>query len=140
MLHSLIASLLILWFPMVPVEVTDLIGKASVEASQDQNVPVDLILAVIQAESTFNPYAKTTNCHGLMQINLKFWPVSLSEAHSIYGGIWHGTRILKYYLDRNKGNVIKALEGYRGDPTDKTYVGKVLAYQKKWKTNLPLTP
>jgi soluble lytic murein transglycosylase-like protein len=134
MLQALIATLLIMWYPIVPPEITDIIGKAAIEASRDHNVPVELILAVIEKESSFNPYSiSKDDCRGLMQINRKWWPMPVSEAHSIYGGIWHGTRILKIYLDRNNGNVKKALYGYRGAP-DHDYVAKILEYKKKWKS------
>lgn len=137
MLHTLIAALLLIWYPIVPPEITDLIGKAAVHASRDHDVPIELILAVIEKESSFNPYAisEGKRCRGLMQINLKWWPMPLSEAHSIYGGIWHGTRILRIYLDRNGGDVRKALYGYRG-MKDHDYVNKILEYKKKWKSKL----
>lgn len=135
MLYALIATLLITFYPQVPVEVSDLIGRAVVKASKDHDIPPELILAVMQKESTFNPYSVAGKCRGLMQINLSVWQIPISEAHSIYGGTWHGTRILKFYLDKNHGNLQNALYGYRGAKDD-DYVQKVIKYRNWWKAKL----
>jgi soluble lytic murein transglycosylase-like protein len=90
------------------------------EASALYDVSADLVRAVIQTESNFNPRAVSgAGARGLMQLT----PVTLRELKMTIDpfnpreNILAGTRYLGMMLDRHDGNVPLALASYNAGPT-----------------------
>lgn len=99
--------------------------------AQRHNLPPGLVMAVIEVESHFNRWAvSSAGAVGLMQV-MPFWPKQLGMTNDqlvrIPENIKMGCTILKYYLDREKGDYTKALARYNGSVNRRTYPDKVLA-------------
>jgi soluble lytic murein transglycosylase-like protein len=95
------------------------------------NLPPALVMAVIDVESRFDRWAvSSVGAVGLMQI-MPFWPRKLgmtnSELVRIPQNIRMGCTILKFYLDREKGDYTKALARYNGSVGRRNYADLVLA-------------
>src|SRR5437899_12200185 len=77
-----------------------------------------LVLPVIQIESNFRKYAVSrSGARGYMQV-MPFW-VGLvgrqgDNLFSLRNNLRYGCVILKYYLDREKGDLFRALSRYNG--------------------------
>ena len=106
----------------VPIEYRDKID----ELSKQHDVRKDLIVAVIRAESSFNPFAVSKKgAVGLMQLmpqTAKQYGVSnrYNPNQNMEAGVKH----LKYLLKRYKGNIPLALAGYNaGEHAVKKYNG-----------------
>jgi soluble lytic murein transglycosylase-like protein len=93
-----------------------------------------LVMAVIQVESGFDPFAvSTAGAYGLMQVNYSVWKDELKiDFNRIFEKEYNidlGLRILKHYYDGNAGNLFMALfrynNGYKYNNT--RYSGKVTA-------------
>ena len=97
----------------------------------------ELVLAVIQVESNFDRFAiSPTGARGLMQI-MPFWIKELGHPDDnlfiTQMNLRYGTTILKYYLDKEKGQTSKALARYNGSVGKTGYPRLVYAAQrKKW--------
>jgi soluble lytic murein transglycosylase-like protein len=92
----------------------------------------NLVLAVMQVESAFNPLAlSTAGAYGLMQIRYAVWKDELkidkSRIFDIEYNIELGLQILKQYYDLSGGNIERALflynNGYKYQNTG--YIAKV---------------
>ena len=98
--------------------------------SQRLNLPPGLVMAVIDVESRFDRWAvSSAGAVGLMQI-MPFWPRQLGmtnqELVRIPQNIRMGCTILKFYLDREKGDYTRALARYNGSVGRRTYSDLVL--------------
>jgi soluble lytic murein transglycosylase-like protein len=98
--------------------------------AQRLRLPAGLVLAVIDVESHFDRWAVSPNgAVGLMQV-MPFWPQQLGMTNSqlvrIPQNIRMGCTILKFYLDREKGDYTKALARYNGSINRRAYPDKVL--------------
>ena len=92
------------------------------EAATANGVDADLVHAVIQAESSFNPLAESrVGAQGLMQL--------MPDVQRDYGvvdpfdprdNIMAGTKHLKRLLDRHKGDIALALASYNAGPGNVT--------------------
>jgi hypothetical protein len=97
-----------------------------------------LVLAVIDVESAFDPFAVSyAGAVGLMQV-MPFWPGELGLARSdlidIELNIRMGTSILAYYLERERGDYRRALARYNGSLGRRTYPDLVLGrLESRWK-------
>ena len=94
----------------------------------------ELILAVIQVESYFNQFAiSRVGARGLMQI-MPFWLKEIGRPNDnlfdIQTNLRFGCTILKYYLDKEKGNIIRALGRYNGSLGKFKYPNKVFKAKK----------
>jgi len=92
----------------------------------------NLILAVMQVESAFNPLAiSAAGAYGLMQIHYAVWKnefrIDKSRIFNIAYNIELGLQILKQYYDLSDGNIERALflynNGYKYNNTG--YIAKV---------------
>jgi soluble lytic murein transglycosylase-like protein len=101
------------------------------------NITPELALAVIQIESGFDRYAlSTAGAQGYMQI-MPFW---LREIAGPEENLFHtrtnlrmGCTILRYYLDRERGDLAKALARYNGSYGKPQYPALVInAMNKRW--------
>jgi len=106
------------------------------EASRAQLSP-QLVLALIEVESRFDPYAVSrSGAVGLMQI-MPFWLKLIGrDGDSLVHAptnLRMGCTILKYYLDRSKGDIREGLQRYNGATVGIDYSDQVLkALSKKW--------
>ena len=92
------------------------------EAATANGIDADLVHAVIQAESSFNPLAESrVGAQGLMQL--------MPDVQRDYGvvdpfdprdNIMAGTKHLKRLLDRHKGDIALALASYNAGPGNVT--------------------
>ncbi|MHB8534426.1 MAG: lytic transglycosylase domain-containing protein [Sulfuricaulis sp.] len=81
-------------------------------------LPPELVLAVIDVESNFSQYAiSRAGARGLMQV-MPFWLNIIGRpGDSLFRmqtNLRLGCTILKYYLDKEKGNLQAALKRYNG--------------------------
>jgi soluble lytic murein transglycosylase-like protein len=93
-------------------------------------LPPGLIMAVIDVESRFDRWAvSSAGALGLMQV-MPFWPRQLGmtnqELVRIPRNIRMGCTILKFYLDKEKGDYVRALARYNGSLGRRTYSDLVL--------------
>ncbi|MGH8197649.1 MAG: lytic transglycosylase domain-containing protein [Steroidobacteraceae bacterium] len=89
-----------------------------------------LVLAVIDVESAFDPFAvSSAGAIGLMQV-MPFWPNELGlttrDLIDVELNIRMGTSILAYYLERERGDYYRALGRYNGSLGRRTYPDLVL--------------
>jgi soluble lytic murein transglycosylase-like protein len=100
-------------------------------------LPPELVLAVIHIESRFDRFAiSRAGALGLMQI-MPFWLKELDQPDAnlfdIGTNLRIGCTILKYYLDREKGDLRKALARYNGSAGRRKYPDKVFtALSERW--------
>lgn len=93
-------------------------------------LPPGLIMSVIDVESRFDRWAVSyAGAVGLMQV-MPFWPrelgMSNEELVRIPQNIRMGCTILKFYLDREKGDYTRALARYNGSVGRRNYSDLVL--------------
>lgn len=88
------------------------------DASKKYGVDSNLILAIINQESNFDPYSTSSvGAEGLMQIMPQnFDSVGITDGYDIDQNINGGTKLLKGYLDQYNGNIEMALMAYNGGP------------------------
>jgi soluble lytic murein transglycosylase-like protein len=109
------------------------------EASRAQ-VPPQLVLALIQVESKFDPYAVSrSGAVGLMQI-MPFWLKLIGRPDDslvhVETNLRMGCTILKYYLQKSHGDIREALQRYNGATVGIDYSDKVLkALSNRWYLN-----
>ncbi len=102
------------------------------------NIAPELVLAVIDVESNFDRFAiSSSSALGLMQV-MPFWVDELgggsqSELLEIQYNLLLGCRILKYYLDMEDGELVRALGRYNGSLGRRVYADRVIdALRSKW--------
>jgi soluble lytic murein transglycosylase-like protein len=102
------------------------------------DVPPELVLAVIDVESNFDRFAiSSASALGLMQV-MPFWVPELgykdkNELFKIDVNVLLGCRILKYYLDMERGDLVKGLARYNGSVGRRVYSDKVIErLRTKW--------
>lgn len=97
----------------------------------------ELVLSVIEVESNFNPFAiSSVGARGLMQV-MPFWMKEIGRpGDSLFRAqtnLRYGCTILKYYLQRERGNLNMALRRYHGSLRDASYPLKVnQALRQRW--------
>ena len=89
-----------------------------------------LVLAVIDVESAFDPFAvSSAGAVGLMQV-MPFWPgqlgLSTRDLLDVELNVRMGTSILAHYLDRERGDYRRALGRYNGSLGRRSYPDLVL--------------
>lgn len=92
-------------------------------------LPPELVLAVIDVESGFQRYAiSRSGAEGLMQI-MPFWLKKIGRPHANLfdpqTNLRLGCTILRYYLDKEKGDLRKALARYNGSAGKRVYPDRV---------------
>jgi len=96
-----------------------------------------LVLALIDVESQFRKYAVSrAGARGLMQV-MPFWLKEIGgSGQDLFPertNLRYGCTILRYYLDREHGNLYNALGRYNGSLGQPAYPNKVLhAWKERW--------
>lgn len=117
----------------------DLLRMVHQEATKAGLQP-ELVLSVIQIESAFDRFALSyVGAQGYMQV-MPFWKKEIGRDDDnlmdTRTNLRYGCTILKHYLDREKGNLIRALARYNGSLGRTKYPEKVLlAWDKYWFVN-----
>jgi soluble lytic murein transglycosylase-like protein len=101
-------------------------------------VEPELVLAVIDVESNFDRFAiSSATALGLMQV-MPFWVPELgykdkNQLFDIEINLLLGCRILRYYLDMEKGDLVKGLARYNGSVGKRWYADRVIdRLRTKW--------
>ena len=106
------------------------------EASKAKLHP-ELVLAVIDVESNFDRFAiSRAGAQGLMQV-MPFWLKEIGKPRdslfNIRTNLRMGCTILKYYLNKEKGDLTRALARYNGSLGKFKYPNKVFKLlNKRW--------
>jgi len=114
----------------------EILKRVHHEATERGLAP-ELVLAVIDVESNFDRYAIShAGAFGLMQI-MPFWLEEIGEPQAnlirIDTNVRFGCTILKYYMDIENNDLMRALGRYNGSLGRQTYPNKVLdKLRKKW--------
>jgi soluble lytic murein transglycosylase-like protein len=105
--------------------------------AQRAGLEPELVLGLIQVESGFRRYAiSSAGARGYTQV-MPFWtkvigngdPATLFDMRT---NLRYGCLILRHYLDRENGNLFRALGRYNGSLGRAEYPNAVLAAWKKW--------
>ena len=110
-----------------PATGVEILRTAHQEATR-AGLPPEMVLAVIDVESAFNPYAvSSAGAQGLMQV-MPFWRKELGRRRlvDIHDNLIMGCTILRYYYDMENGDWMKALARYNGSVGRRDYPQKVL--------------
>jgi soluble lytic murein transglycosylase-like protein len=110
--------------PAVGVEIL----KTAHQEATRAGLPPEMVLAVIDIESAFDPYAvSSAGAQGLMQV-MPFWRRELGKRRlvDIRDNLIMGCTILRYYYDMEKGDWMKTLARYNGSVGRRDYPQKVL--------------
>ena len=109
------------------------------EAKRDPTLelPPDLVLALIEVESRFDPWAVSpAGAVGLMQV-MPFWPSELGVQNQLVRvapNIRMGCEILRYYLRAEHRNWSRALARYNGSVGRSSYPALVMQrWQRAWR-------
>ena len=119
-----------------PQERIKLLTLVHLEASRVE-LPPELILAVIEVESNFDRYAiSIAGALGLMQI-MPFWLDEIGRPNDNLlhtdTNLRYGCTILRFYLDKEKGDLRRALGRYNGSLGKRKYPNKVIdKLSRKW--------
>lgn len=114
----------------------ELLKTVHQEATRTELHP-ELVLAVIHIESRFDRFAiSRAGAQGLMQV-MPFWLKEIGHADDnlvdLRTNLRMGCTILKYYLNKEKGDLIKGLARYNGSVGTRKYADKVLnVLRTKW--------
>ncbi len=115
----------------------DLLRAVHYEAS-NANLKPDLVLALIEVESGFDRFAvSSAGAQGLMQV-MPFWKNEIGRPEDNltdpYTNLRYGCRILQYYVEKEKGNIMHALARYNGSYGKLWYPRRVMdAWATRWR-------
>ncbi len=100
-------------------------------------LPLSLVLGVVQVESAFRKYAiSSAGARGYMQV-MPFWARLIGDGDDsrlfhMQTNLRFGCVILRYLLDREKGDLFMGLGRYNGSRGQAAYPQAVLAAQQQW--------
>jgi soluble lytic murein transglycosylase-like protein len=106
--------------------------------ARNTQLPAELVLAVMDVESSFNRWAVSpVGAQGLMQV-MPFWPEQLGmkrhQLVQVQPNIRMGCAILKFYYDRERRDVRKALARYNGSVGRRDYPDLVITrWTSRWR-------
>ena len=106
-------------------EITVLIASEIVKVAEENNVPLPLLVGLVEKESIFNPMAsatipgsKTDRARGLTQIYQgEGIEIEQNKAHDLNYNLTIGCKILNRKIELNHGNLENALANYSGNAT-----------------------
>jgi len=102
----------------------------------------EIVLAVIEVESRFNRYAVSrVGAQGMMQV-MPFWKKEIGRPEDNLietpTNLRYGCTILKHYLDKEKGDLRRALARYNGSLAQGPYGSYpelvFAAYENRWRS------
>ncbi len=103
------------------------------------DLPPELVLSVIEVESHFDRFAiSRVGAQGMMQV-MPFWKDEIGRPDDNLTdnltNLEYGCSILKFYLQREKGHLHRALARYNGSVGSRVYSDKVYrAWRSHWRT------
>jgi len=115
------------------IEMLKLVHREATRA----DLPPELILAVIETESNFDQFAiSVAGAIGVMQI-MPFWLDEIGRPDDnllhLDTNLRYGCTILKFYLDKENGDLRRALGRYNGSLGKRKYPNKVIdKLSRKW--------
>jgi len=124
-------------YKKVPSVIVEEIARHTLEKSEKWDIPYELTIAVMEVESSFNPYScSKARARGLMQVRYVVWGKvfglkSKYDLHEVDIGIEAGIRVLKTYIEKT-GSVDKALYKYVGG--NERYVKRVNSCMERFKS------
>ena len=101
------------------------------------NLAPELVMALIEVESRFDRFAiSTSGALGLMQI-MPFWldEIGISDKNlfKVRTNLRMGCTILRYYMDMESNDLMRALARYNGSLGRQTYPNKIIkALNTRW--------
>ncbi|MCG8433033.1 MAG: lytic transglycosylase domain-containing protein [Gammaproteobacteria bacterium] len=101
------------------------------------DLPPELVLAVIEVESNFDRFAiSQAGARGLMQV-MPFWLDEIGhpqdDLFQTRTNLRMGCTILRYYIDKENGDMRKGLARYNGSAGKRKYPDKVFnALSQRW--------
>lgn len=107
------------------------------EESKRAGLAPEIVLAVIEVESRFERFAiSVAGAQGFMQV-MPFWIEEIGRPEDnlfvARTNLRYGCTILKFYLDKERGNLVHALARYNGSYGRPEYPYKVLeALNRRW--------
>ncbi|HEX2138128.1 MAG TPA: lytic transglycosylase domain-containing protein [Woeseiaceae bacterium] len=119
-----------------PEERLSILTRVHFEATRI-GLPPELVLAVIDVESNFDRFAIShAGARGLMQV-MPFWLDEIGRPDAnlffIETNVRFGCTILKYYMDMENGDMVRALGRYHGSLGRAAYPNRVLdRLRNKW--------
>ncbi len=119
-----------------PEERINLLTRIHQEATRAELSP-ELVLSVIEVESNFDRYAvSVAGALGLMQI-MPFWLDEIGRPDDnllhVDTNLRYGCTILRFYLDKENGDLRRALGRYNGSLGIRKYPNKVIdKLTRKW--------
>jgi soluble lytic murein transglycosylase-like protein len=119
-----------------PEERIEILTLVHMEAKR-VDLPPELILAVIEVESNFDRYAvSVAGALGLMQV-MPFWIDEIGRPNDnllhTTTNLRYGCTILRFYYDKEKGDLRRALGRYNGSLGKRKYPNKVIdKLSRKW--------
>jgi len=108
-------------------------------AATRAGLPAELVLALIEVESSFDRFAiSRAGAQGLMQV-MPFWKNELGRSDDNLTdnetNLRYGCTILQFYLQREEGALHAALAAYNGSSGSRGYSERVhRAWQNHWRT------
>ena len=102
------------------------------QAAKRAGLKPDLVIAVMHTESLFDPYAlSSVGAQGVMQV-MPLWKAEIGRPDDnlidLATNLQYGCTILKFYLDKENGNLRRALARYNGSLGSNRYPDRVLDY------------
>ena len=114
----------------------EILKLVHMEAARAELKP-ELVLAVIEVESNFDTYAvSSVGAIGLMQV-MSFWKDEIGRPQDNLlhpsTNLRYGCTILRHYLDKENGDLRRALGRYNGSLGKRKYPNKVITkLSEKW--------
>ncbi len=119
-----------------PQQRLEILGTVYCETHRaGSTVPAGLVMAILDVESRFDPWAvSNAGAVGLMQV-MPFWPERFGmrryELTRVAANIHMGCAILRFYLDSERHDIRRALERYNGSLGHRDYADRVIV---RWTT------
>lgn len=106
-------------------------------AARATDLEPDLVLALIEVESSFRQFAiSKSGAQGLMQV-MPFWKNEIGRPSDnltdITTNLQYGCYILRYYIDRHPDSLVNALAAYNGSLGKTWYAERVLTALDRWR-------
>lgn len=116
----------------IPREIAELQATVIVEAARKEQVPLSLVVAIIEKESLFHPFSvSSANASGLMQVLVETGvEIDPDRKYDLTYNVQTGCKILKSKLNKSGGKLTPALAAYSGNAEG--YSDDILANVGRW--------